>query len=91
MWRWSPRSGKAPRIEPETLGKMMDVLRRASIPVLGSSQQTSNVALVVVVPASRAQQAVEVVHEAFIGSQAASARGRRPRRTRMIAESVQVG
>jgi hypothetical protein len=34
---------------------------------------------------------VEVVHEAFIGSQAASARGRRSRRTRMIAESVQVG
>jgi aspartokinase/homoserine dehydrogenase 1 len=83
--------GQGSADQPETLGKMMDVLRRASIPVLGSSQQTSNVALVVVVPASRAQQAVEVVHEAFIGSQAASARGRRSRRTRMIAESVQVG
>jgi hypothetical protein len=49
------------------------------------------VALVVFVPAGRAQQAVEVVHEAFIGSIAASAKGRRARRTRMISESVQVG
>lgn len=83
--------GEGSADRPETLGKMMDVLRRADIPVLGSSQQTSNVALIVVVPASRAQQAVEVVHEAFIGSQAASARGRTPRRKRLIRESVQVG
>ncbi|HQY31674.1 MAG TPA: aspartate kinase, partial [Thermomicrobiales bacterium] len=83
--------GEGAADRPETLGKMMDVLRRAGIPVLGSSQQTSNVALIVVVPAARAQQAVEVVHEAFIGSQAGSARGRTPRRKRMIRESVQVG
>jgi aspartokinase len=83
--------GQGAADQPETLGKMMDVLRKAGIPVLGSSQQTTNVALVVVVPAASAQKAVEVVHEAFIGTQAASSKERRPRRTRMISESVQVG
>lgn len=83
--------GQGAADQPETLGKMMDVLRKASIPVLGSSQQSTNVALVVFVPASSAQRAVAVVHEAFIGQQAASMKGRRPRRTRMIAEPVRVG
>ena len=83
--------GQGAADRPETLGKMMQVLRKAGIPVLGSSQQKSNVALVVVVPASKAQQAVEVVHEAFIGAQPASAKGRRPRRTRMQSESMRVG
>jgi aspartate kinase len=83
--------GQGAADKPETLGKVMDVLRKAGIPVLGSSQQTDNVALVVVVPASGATRAVEVIHEAFIGKQPASTRGRRPRRTRMIAESLQVG
>ena len=83
--------GEGAAERPETLGKMMDVLRRAGIPVLGSSQQTSNVALIVVVPAAKAQLAVEVVHEAFIGTQSSMARGRTPRRKRMIRESVRVG
>ena len=83
--------GEGAADKPETLGKMMQVLRKAGIPVLGSSQQTSNVALVVVVPANYAHKAVEAVHEAFIGRQPASAKGRRPRRTRMQSESVRVG
>lgn len=83
--------GEGAADKPETLSKMMQVLRKAGIPVLGSSQQTSNVALVVVVPAAQAQKAVEAVHEAFIGRQPASAKGRRPRRTRMQSESVRVG
>ena len=66
--------GEGSADKPATLGKMMEVLRKAGVPVLGSSQQTSNVALVVVVPALRAQKAVEAVHEAFIGKQPASAR-----------------
>jgi aspartate kinase len=83
--------GEGAADKPATLSKMMEVLRKAGVPVLGSSQQTSNVALVVVVPALRAQKAVEVVHEAFIGKQPASASGRRPRRTRMQRESLRVG
>jgi aspartokinase len=83
--------GQGAADKPATLGKMMDVLRRAGIPVLGSSQQESNVALVVVVPASRAQQAVEVVHEAFIGSQPTRDQWRRPRRKRIQSESLRVG
>jgi aspartate kinase len=83
--------GQGAADQPETLSKMMSVLRRAGIPVLGSTQQASNVALVVVVPANSAGKAVEVVHEAFIGAQPASASWRRPRRRRMQRESVRVG
>jgi aspartate kinase len=83
--------GQGAADKPATLGKMMEALRRAGVPVLGSSQQTSDVALVVVVPASHAQTAVEAVHEAFIGSQPASAGWRRPRRTRGLSEPVRVG
>ena len=83
--------GQGAADQPVTLARMMDVLRRAGVPVLGSTQQTSNVALVIVVPASKAQHAVEVVHEAFIGSQVASSRGRRARRTRMLSESFHIG
>lgn len=83
--------GQGAADQPATLGKMMDALRRAGVPVLGSSQQSSNVALVVVVPASHAQKAVEAVHEAFIGRQPASAGWRRPRRTRGLSDPVRVG
>ena len=83
--------GQGAADQPETLSKMMSVLRRAGIPVLGSTQQASNVALVVVVPANSALKAAEVVHEAFMGKQPASASERRPRRKRMQRESVRVG
>lgn len=77
--------------QPAALGRMLGVLDRAGIPVLGSSQQASNVALVMVVPAKFAEKAVDVIHSAFIGTQAASASGRRPRRRELLAESVRVG
>ena len=43
--------GQGAADQPATLGKMMEALRRAGVPVLGSSQQSTNVALVAVVPA----------------------------------------
>jgi len=83
--------GEGAASQPSALGRMLAVLDRAGIPVLASSQQASNVALVVAVPGRSAQRAVEVVHAAFVGSQPASARGRRPRRGAMLSESVRVG
>ena len=77
--------------QPATLGRMLGVLDRAAIPVLASSQQSSNVAIVAVVPAHQADRAVELIHATFIGPQAASAKGRRPRRARVMAESLRVG
>ena len=67
------------------------MLGRAGIPVLSTNQQHSNVALTVAVPAKDAARAVRALHDAFIGPQAASARGRRPRRADMLAESLRVG
>src|SRR5215213_7921287 len=74
--------------QPTELGRMLGVLHRAGIPVHASSQQSSNVALVTVVPAIFAERAVEAIHNAFIGPQPASARGRRQRRDRVMSESM---
>lgn len=83
--------GDGAAAQPTELGRLLGVLHRAGIPVLASSQQSSNVALVAVVPAIFAERAVEVIHNAFIGPQPASARGRRQRRSRVMAESLRVG
>ena len=83
--------GEGAAAQPAALGRMLAVLDRADVPVLASSQQASNVALVVAVPSRRAHKAVEVVHAAFVRAQPASARGRRPRRKRMLAEALRVG
>lgn len=73
------------------LARFLGVLKRANITVLAANQQMSNTALVAAIPASQAQKAVEVIHAAFVGPQAASAPGRRVRRTEMLAESVTLG
>lgn len=77
--------------QPAALGRLLGVLDRANIPVLASSQQRSNVALVVIVSAQHAERAVDLIHTAFIGPKPASARGRRQRKSRVMAESVRVG
>jgi aspartate kinase len=77
--------------QPATLAKLLDVLGRAGVPVLASSQQDSNVAIVAAVPAGHAERAVAAIHDTFIKTQPASARGRRPRRAELLAEAVRVG
>ena len=78
--------------QPGMLGRMLEVLSRAGLPVLASSQQTSNVALVAAVPAAEAARAVKTLHDSLIPtySQAAVPR-RRPRRAELLAESLRVG
>lgn len=77
--------------KPKALALMVDVLEKAGVPIVAASQQMSNVALVAAIPAKFAERAVDAVHEAFIGPQTASARGKRQRRSRLLAESVRVG
>jgi aspartate kinase len=76
---------------PQSLSVMLAVLGRAGVPVLSTNQQHSNVALTVAVPGKHAAKAVRTLHEVFIRSRAASARGRRPRRADLLAESMRVG
>jgi aspartate kinase len=83
--------GEGAAAQPSALARMLDELARASVPVLAATQQSSNVALVAAVPAARAARAVEVVHDTFIRPQPATARGRRPRRSELLAESLRVG
>jgi aspartokinase/homoserine dehydrogenase 1 len=76
---------------PQALSQLLAVLGRAGIPVLATNQQLSNVAMTVAVFAKDAARAVQALHDAFINGQAASARGRRPRRSALLAESLRVG
>jgi bifunctional aspartokinase / homoserine dehydrogenase 1 len=83
--------GEGASAHPAALAKMLGLLDRAGVPVLAASQQSSNVALIAAVPGKFAARAVETLHEAFIGNQAASSKARRPRRSRLIGESLRVG
>lgn len=80
--------------QPAMLGRMLDVLGRAAVPVLGANQQDSNVALVAAVPASAAGRAVQALHDALIPTQPPPpppVPRRRPRRAALLAESLRVG
>lgn len=76
---------------PQALSQLLAVLGRAGIPVLSTNQQLSNVAMTVAVFAKDAARAVQALHDAFIKGQPTSARGRRPRRAELLAESLRVG
>lgn len=75
--------------QPKALARVLNVLEGAGIPVLASSQQMSNVALVAAIPGDVADRAVDALHEAFISPQTAG--GRRRRRTELMSESMRVG
>jgi bifunctional aspartokinase / homoserine dehydrogenase 1 len=83
--------GHAAAGQPRALARFLGVLERVGIPVLASSQQMSNVALVAAIPSHNADRAVQTIHNEFIGPQLASARTRRRRRSQLIGESVRVG
>ena len=75
---------------PAMLAQFLAVLSRANIPVLNASQQSSNAAMIVVVPEDAADRAVQVVHDGLIGSSRANRRNSNKRRG-MINEPYQVG
>ncbi|MGH2547769.1 MAG: aspartate kinase [Thermomicrobiales bacterium] len=77
--------------EPAALARMLGTLQRAGVSVLSANQQMSNVALVAAIHERDAVRAVDAIHVDFIRPQPASARGRRPRRTEMLAESLSLG
>ena len=83
--------GEGGAAQPSALARLLGVLNKANVPVLAASQQTSNVALVAAVPAAEAARAVLAMHDAFIKSLPTTARGRRPRRAELLAESLRVG
>lgn len=74
-----------------SLSTLLGVLNRASVPVLATSQQNSNAALVVVVPEAAADRAVQAVHDAMIGASRVSRRASSRRRSDLIGESLRVG
>lgn len=83
--------GQGAASKSETLSRMLSVLHRASVRVLATNQQSSNVAMLAVVDEHDVDRAVDAVHEAFIRPQVATARSKRRRRAEMIAEAVRVG
>ncbi|MCC6704654.1 MAG: aspartate kinase, partial [Thermomicrobiales bacterium] len=77
--------------DPTSLARLLGALRRENVAVLAANQQASNVALIAAIPEQDARKAVDAAHAEFIRSQPASAKGRRPRRNEMIAESLSLG
>ncbi|MCA9833724.1 MAG: aspartate kinase [Thermomicrobiales bacterium] len=75
---------------PGALAQLLAVLSRANVPVLNSSQQSSNAAMVVVVPGDAADSAVQVVHDGLIGS-ARTHRRSGGRRRDVLGETYRVG
>ena len=76
---------------PTALSQILRVLHRSHVPVLATNQQTSNVAILVVIAEQDADRAVVAVHDSFIRPLVANARSRRGRRSAMLTETVRVG
>ncbi len=77
--------------DPKALARLLAVLGAAGVPVLASSQQTSNAALVAAIPARDADRAVLTVHSALIPVGGNGSRNRRQRRSRLLGETMRVG
>ena len=73
-----------------SLAQLLAVLSRANVPILNATQQSSNAAMVVVVPEASADRAVQVVHDGLIGS-ARTNRRTGGKRREIIGESYRVG
>lgn len=76
---------------PSALARMLAVLHRANIEVLSTSQQNTNAAMLVVVPESASDRAVQVVHDTFIGTARQQRRSGSRRRSDLLGESLRVG
>jgi aspartate kinase len=77
--------------QPASLARMLGTLQRVGVDVLAANQQMSNVAMVAAIHERDCRRAVDAVHDDFIRPQPASARGRRPRRIEIKAESLALG
>jgi aspartate kinase len=77
--------------QPQALARFLDVLSRAGTSVLSASGHYHNVALTAAVPSSQAARAVQALHDALIRPQIAASKGRRPRRSALLSESMRVG
>lgn len=76
---------------PSALARMLAVLHRANVEVLSTSQQNSNAAMLVVVPESASDRAVQLVHDTFIGTVRQQRRSGSRRRSDLLGESLRVG
>ncbi len=77
--------------QPKALAQLLAALGRESVPVLASSQQTSNAALVAAIPSEFADRAVLAVHNEFVRPASENGRSRRRRRSDLMGEAVRVG
>lgn len=73
-----------------SMSRMLSILHRNNVPVISTSQQTSNVAILAVIAEHAADRAVSALHEALVRAESGKA-SRRRRRSDLMAESVRVG
>ena len=73
------------------MSRMLSILHRNNVPVISTSQQTSNVAVLAVIAERAADKAVAALHDAMVQPGFARKKSRRRRRAEMMAEPVRVG
>lgn len=72
------------------MSRMLAILHRNNVPVISSSQQTSNVAILAVIAEHAADRAVAALHDTLVRPESGKS-SRRRRRSDLMAESVRVG
>jgi aspartate kinase len=83
--------GEGAASSPSSLARMLAVLHRAHVPVLATTQQNSNAAMLVFVPEQDSDHAVQIVHDAFIRPPTTRRRTGARRRSELMGESLRVG
>jgi bifunctional aspartokinase / homoserine dehydrogenase 1 len=83
--------GEGAANQVSAMSRMLSILHRNNVPVISSSQQTSNVAVLAVIAESAADKAVQALHDAMVRPAKARKTSRRRRRSDLMAEAVRVG
>ena len=83
--------GEGAANQVSAMSRMLSILHRNNVPVISSSQQTSNVAVLAVIAEKAADRAVSALHDALVRPGFATKPSRRRRRSELMRESVRVG
>lgn len=83
--------GEGAANQVSAMSRMLSILHRNNVPVISSSQQTSNVAVLAVIAEHAADKAVQALHDAMVRPAKIRKTSRRSRRSDLMAEPVRVG
>ena len=83
--------GEGAANQVSAMSRMLSILHRNNVPVISSSQQTSNVAVLAVIAEHAVDRAVQELHDSMVRPAKPRKTSRRRRRRELMAEPVSVG